>query len=78
MSEGTTHIVPVVVGSSVTTMAFSEALMEKGFFVQGIRPPTVPVGTSRLRFTLMATHTQDDLVVAIESICHVGRQLGVV
>lgn len=75
---GSTQIVPLVVGSAVTTMQFSEALLAEGFFAQGIRPPTVPAGTSRIRFTLMATHTHADLVAAVERICAVGRRLGVV
>ena len=76
--DGTTQIVPIVIGSAVTTMQFSDALLAEGYFAQGIRPPTVPAGTSRLRFTLMATHTRADLGDAVERICHVGRQLGVV
>lgn len=76
--DGSTQIVPIVIGSAVTTMQFSEALLAEGLFAQGIRPPTVPVGTSRLRFTLMATHTPADLAGAVERISHVGRRLGVV
>ena len=76
--DGSTQIVPVVIGSAVITMQFSDALLAEGLFAQGIRPPTVPAGTSRLRFTLMATHTHADLADAIEHICHVGRHLGVV
>jgi 8-amino-7-oxononanoate synthase len=75
---GTTQIVPVVIGSADTTMKFSDALLAEGLFAQGIRPPTVPVGTCRLRFTLMATHTPADLAFAVEHICHVGQRLGVV
>ena len=40
------------------TMALCERLLERGVFAQGIRPPTVPEGTSRLRFTVMATHAR--------------------
>jgi 7-keto-8-aminopelargonate synthetase-like enzyme len=76
--DGTTQIVPIVIGSADTTMQFSEALLAEGFFAQGIRPPTVPVGTSRLRFTVMATHTLSDLAHAVTSICRVGQRLGVV
>ncbi len=76
--DGSTQIVPIVIGSADTTMQFSEALLAEGFFAQGIRPPTVPVGTSRLRFTLMATHTPSDLTRAVTSICHVGQRLGVI
>ncbi len=78
LPEGSTQIVPIVIGSAVTTMQFSEALLAEGLFAQGIRPPTVPAGTSRLRFTLMATHTHADVAAAVERICHVGRRLGVV
>jgi 7-keto-8-aminopelargonate synthetase-like enzyme len=46
-------------------MKFSEALLERGVFAQGIRPPTVPAGTSRLRITLMATHTREHVDQAL-------------
>ncbi len=54
-----TAIVPIVVGSDRDTMAASRALFDGGVFVHGIRPPTVPEGTGRLRLTLMATHTAE-------------------
>lgn len=76
--DGSAQIVPIVVGPADTTMQFSEALLAEGLFAQGIRPPTVPGGTSRLRFTLMATHTAADLADAVERICRVGKKLGVV
>lgn len=76
--EGSTQIVPVVIGSAATTMQFSEALLSEGLFAQGIRPPTVPAGTCRLRFTLMATHAPADLASAVDRICRVGRRFGVV
>lgn len=73
-----TQIVPVRVGGAEETMEFSRLLLEEGFFVQGIRPPTVPAGSCRLRCTLMATHGEDDLVRAVEAITRVGKRLGVV
>jgi len=54
---GDAQIVPVVIGPADVTMQISSALFERGFFVQGIRPPTVPQGTSRLRLAPMATHS---------------------
>lgn len=75
---GSTQIVPIVIGSAETTMQFSEALLAEGLFAQGIRPPTVPAGTSRLRFTLMASHTHADLACAVDCIRQVGKHLGVV
>ncbi|MCK6555094.1 8-amino-7-oxononanoate synthase [Candidatus Binatia bacterium] len=59
------HIVPVLVGDSALTMRMSEHLLSAGVFVQGIRPPTVPQGTARLRTTVMSTHNADDLRVAL-------------
>ncbi len=75
--DGTTQIVPIVIGAADITMQFSEELLADGLFAQGIRPPTVPSGTCRLRFTLMATHTRDDIEDAVERICRVGKRLGV-
>lgn len=73
-----TQIVPVFVGPAETTMEFSRALLERGIFVQGIRPPTVPAGSCRLRCTVMATHEPADLVQAADAIAEVGRRLGVI
>ncbi len=67
-APSTTHIVPVVVGENAPTMALCESLLEQGFYAQGIRHPSVPEGTARLRVTPMATHdaaTIDALVAAI-------------
>jgi glycine C-acetyltransferase len=73
-----TQIVPVFVGEADKTMEFTARLLEKGIFVQGIRPPTVPVGTSRLRCTVMATHSKQDLECAVEAISTVGRSLNLI
>ncbi|VFM96054.1 MAG: 8-amino-7-oxononanoate synthase [Candidatus Kentron sp. G] len=52
----TTPIQPVLVGDSHRAVAISAVLRKKGFFVQAIRPPTVPKGGARLRITFSATH----------------------
>jgi 7-keto-8-aminopelargonate synthetase-like enzyme len=54
-------IIPVLVGEEAQAVALSESLAERGFWVNAIRPPTVAPGTSRLRITLMATHTEEDI-----------------
>lgn len=64
----TTQIIPVAVGNEAKTMEISKRLLENGVFIQGIRPPTVPPGTSRLRITVMASHTRADLDKAAASI----------
>jgi 8-amino-7-oxononanoate synthase len=56
-----TQIVPVVIGESARTMAVCERLLERGFYTQGIRYPSVPEGTARLRITPMATHTEAEI-----------------
>jgi glycine C-acetyltransferase len=71
-----TPIVPVRVGGAAATMEFSRRLLEAGIFVQGIRPPTVPAGTCRLRCTVMATHADADLDGAAAAIVRIGRELG--
>ncbi len=73
-----TQIVPLFVGPAETVMECSRLLLAEGVFVQGIRPPTVPAGSCRLRCTLMATHTEADLLQAVAAITTVGRKLGVI
>lgn len=54
-------IIPIVIGDNDRTMTASKELFRLGFHVAGIRPPTVPEGTSRLRMALSAAHTQEDI-----------------
>ncbi len=63
-----THILPVMTYERQRTMELCERLLELGIFCQGIRPPTVPPGTSRLRFTVTAEHTRADLDQALGAI----------
>lgn len=78
VSNQGTAVVPVVIGPEDKTMEMSQKLLEYGVFVAGIRPPTVPPGTSRLRVTLMATHTREDLDRALEAFERAGREVGVI
>jgi glycine C-acetyltransferase len=73
-----TQIVPIFVGPAEATMEFSRQLLEQGLFVQGIRPPTVPAGSCRLRCTIMATHEPSELETAADTIRAVGKKLGVI
>lgn len=70
-----TQIVPVEVGEAEPTMALCERLLEAGVFAQGIRPPTVPEGSSRLRFTVMATHEPSELREAARATAAAAREL---
>lgn len=60
------QIIPVVLGDDAPAMAAAAALQEAGFDVRGIRPPTVPVGTSRLRISLNLNVTADDVTAMAE------------
>lgn len=68
LSSSCTPIQPVVVGSAERALSVSARLFARGFYVPAIRPPTVPEGSSRLRITLSAAHTDaqvDALVCAL-------------
>jgi glycine C-acetyltransferase/8-amino-7-oxononanoate synthase len=75
---GDSQIVPLAVGEAELTMALCERLLERGVFAQGIRPPTVPAGSSRLRFSVMATHEPADLREAAKLAGEAARGLGLV
>jgi 8-amino-7-oxononanoate synthase len=72
------HIIPVLIGEPEETMEMDRRLLEKRVFVQGIRPPTVPEGQCRLRVTVMATHTREDINFALERFEKVGKELGLI
>ncbi len=66
-----TAIQPLLVGENAAVLALSTALWERGLWVPAIRPPTVPQGTARLRISVSAAHTADD----IDHLIHVIKEL---
>jgi 8-amino-7-oxononanoate synthase len=73
-APSTTQIVPVVIGGNAETMSLCDRLLARGFYAQGIRWPSVPEGTARLRITPMATHAAHEIdaladTVALERAC---------
>lgn len=62
------HIIPVVIGENKDTVDLCEVLFHNGYFTLPIRPPTVPVGTSRLRLSLTTDIQEKDLTVLKEKI----------
>ncbi|MEE9615335.1 MAG: 8-amino-7-oxononanoate synthase [Thermodesulfobacteriota bacterium] len=62
------HIIPLKTGDAQRTMEITARLLDKGVFVQGIRPPTVPEGTSRLRITPTAAHAREEIDLALSAI----------
>ena len=59
---------PVIVGDNAAAMALCEGLLERGFYAQGIRHPSVPRGSARLRITPMATHSEAEIDSLAESL----------
>lgn len=63
-----TAIQPLVIGDNAETMAVANQLFERGLWVPGIRPPTVPAGTARLRITLSAAHSETQVARLAEAL----------
>ena len=66
--EGGTPIVPLLLGESARAVRWHDRLAAAGSFVPGIRPPTVPLGTARLRVSLMADHTDSQLACLLDGL----------
>jgi 8-amino-7-oxononanoate synthase len=66
-----TPIVPVCFGSEARALEVSAGLMKRGFFVPAIRPPTVPKGTSRLRLTVSAAHSEAEIGALVHALAEV-------
>jgi 8-amino-7-oxononanoate synthase len=69
--DSTTHLVPGIFGEPGPTMAVSQALQEAGFLATAIRPPTVPPGTSRIRFALTAGHSDEEIDALIAAMSEI-------
>ncbi len=72
--DSATQIIPVIIGDAQRTMNISGRLLEKGVFIQGIRPPTVPENTSRLRITITSAHSREDLKKSLSAIKEVMNE----
>lgn len=67
-SASTSQIIPVIVGESGAAVACAEELQRKGFYALPVRPPTVPEGTSRIRFSLTAEVTEEEVERLVTSL----------
>ncbi len=68
LMESQTPIQPVIIGDSGEALAIAEQLEKQGILVTAIRPPTVPANTARLRVTLSAAHTEEDVNKLLEAL----------
>ncbi|GDX05822.1 8-amino-7-oxononanoate synthase [Buttiauxella sp. A111] len=68
-----TAIQPVIVGENQAAVNLAATLRERGFWLTAIRPPTVPPGTARLRVTLTASHTREDIDLLLEALYDATR-----
>ncbi|MEE8473596.1 MAG: 8-amino-7-oxononanoate synthase [Dehalococcoidia bacterium] len=73
-----TQIIPVVIGDAAHTLEMSRLLLEEGVLATGIRPPTVAEGNCRIRTTVMATHTRQDLDHALAAFERAGKCLSAI
>lgn len=69
-------IVPVIIGPADKADAFAKRLLELGVYAPAIRPPTVPKNTSRIRATVTAEHTREQLDQVLEAFATAGMELG--
>ncbi|MBI5192496.1 MAG: 8-amino-7-oxononanoate synthase [Nitrospirae bacterium] len=70
-----TPIIPILIGSAEYTIKFSERLFQEGIFASAIRPPTVPDGSCRIRTTITAGHSIEDIEYCIGVFEKVGKEL---
>jgi 8-amino-7-oxononanoate synthase len=74
LGESQSPILPVIFGQEASTLRLSEGLMSKGYFVPAIRPPSVPAGTSRLRITVTAAHSAEEIIALATTIGELARR----
>lgn len=75
LPDSYTAIQPLVVGGNETALRLSAALEAQGLWVPAIRPPTVPVGTARLRITFSAAHSMADVAQLLHALADVAQHL---
>lgn len=72
-----TPIIPIIIGDEKATM-FAKMLQDKGIYAPAIRPPTVPLGESRIRLTVTAEHTPKDVDTLLDSFQFIGKELNII
>ncbi|MFL5616229.1 MAG: glycine C-acetyltransferase [Gemmatimonadaceae bacterium] len=75
---GETPIIPIIVGETAAAIQMSDALLDEGVFVTGFGYPVVPQGQARVRCQISASHTRDDLDLAVTAFKKAGRRLRII
>lgn len=70
-----TPIIPVIIGDTHKTVLFAKSLEEKGIYAPAIRPPTIPIGESRIRITVTAEHSLREIDYLLKSFNFIGKEL---
>jgi 8-amino-7-oxononanoate synthase len=73
--DSCTPIQPLVLGSNANALLAAKLLDEAGYWIPAIRPPTVPIGSSRLRITFSANHSEEDLRELISALTLIEKQV---
>jgi len=72
------QIIPILVGGNAATLEFSNRLFDVNILAMAVRPPTVPLNAARLRLTVMATHSNEELAWAVKHLKKIGQELGII
>jgi 7-keto-8-aminopelargonate synthetase-like enzyme len=78
VGETVTPIIPVIIGDDMPTIIAWKALYEAGVYTNPVIPPAVPSGSSLLRTSYMATHTDEQLEHVLSTFAEVGKRLGII
>ena len=73
--DGETPIIPIIIGPADLANRFSNQLKEEGILVSAIRPPSVPKDMSRLRLTIMASHTKEEIEFTAKAIIKIWKNI---
>jgi glycine C-acetyltransferase len=73
--EGETPIIPIIIGPAKLAGEFAKKLEDEGILVSAIRPPSVPTGESRLRLTIIATHTIEEIEYTADILIRIWKEL---
>jgi glycine C-acetyltransferase/8-amino-7-oxononanoate synthase len=76
VSGAAAHVVPLVVGDSERAARLVDFALEQGVFAEAVRPPAVPDGTARVRLSVMASHTREELRSAATVLARAALRAG--